>query len=243
MGIPDDANISHFTSQSPYANLMPAICLVVASFEAGSSLDEQVLLPALRFVLEQAPYFWQVVWSHDKYHHDNPQHNITDWMQKAQMYIIDVSERCPDTFIELGRICEYQKQRAANAPIIVLENSEHDAKSKMSSRDGVIQINYTAYAGNHAIEDLAAEFKKAIEGRKSIRDVNTNKSSHYLSPLVLMDIASVKEETAYTLAKEYRTMENFIQVSPSRIVRQIKGLNVNIAEGYQQAVSDLLNDI
>lgn len=244
MVIPNDANITRLPSQSSRAELKPKplICLVVLS--SNSDFYEDVLLPALRLLLEQHPYYWHVVHSHDKKHNDNPQHNITEWMEQAKVYIVDISEQHPDTFVELGRICQFQKQKNMNAPIIVLE-SKKDVEIKLSSREEVMRIAYKSYEGKHAISDLAAELKEAIENRDSVQKLNADRQAHYLSAKTLVECARVNDEDAPALTKMYETMENFLLASPGSIIRLLRrqGLNKTTVEGYKQEIKKLLDDM
>ena len=252
MGVPNDANISLFPQQSPQNNLKPVTCLVVLSLEKNSSFYENVLLPAIRSVLENDPYYWQVVHSHDKNHSDNPQQNISKWMEQAEFYIVDISEQQPDTFIELGRICENQKHKGANVPIIVLEKkldneSKTDNTSKISLRDEIMRIDYTPFKGEHAIDDLAIEFRKGIEGRQSIlknaQQLNATRQAHYLSRQVLMDVTRMQEKDASILVENYGTMENFVQTQPHKIARLLKISNSTLVDAYLEAIKKLLNEI
>src|SRR5690242_8637653 len=81
-------------STKQFASDEHIICLVILPFNNDPPFDyENVLLPALRIVLEQAPYYWQLAYFNDKSFDDTIDKNTEAWMERAHAYIVDTSDR------------------------------------------------------------------------------------------------------------------------------------------------------
>jgi molecular chaperone HtpG len=217
------------------------ICMVALPFKDNETFAyKTVLLPALRTVLEQAPYYWQVVRADEGYFEETIERNVAAWMKLARAYIADISDLNPNVMMELGYMRWARKQ---GQPVVVLERN--DAKNgHLADLAGLILVRYPAANGNYAVNELAqalkAEFDKDTGG---IQNLNRQKDAHYLSPLLLREKFRVDDQTATILSKAYITMESFVLADGDDIRRKAPGLSRGVANGLKEDVVDLLKEL
>jgi hypothetical protein len=217
-------------------------CLVILPFNDRLNdlpfLYEAVLLPALRNVLEQAPYYWQLAYSNDRSFDDTIDLNIEAWMKRAQAYLVDTSDRDPDVMMELGSIRRAKRQQ----PLIVLER---DGTNHLPDKSGITRISYPNANGTHAIDEISEALGTAFGEKSSIQELNSTKKAHYLSPLLLRNELQIgDDQLAKDLARVYVTMEAFSVAKVKDICRNVRGLSNHapLATGYKNAVASLLKE-
>jgi tetratricopeptide (TPR) repeat protein len=96
--------------------------------EDKDSFYQNVLLPALRKILEFRPYYWQVGYRKDSLSYRNGKcqscRGSSDekcWLNCAQIYFADISERNPDVILELGYI--WRIVQAEKRSLIILHQN------------------------------------------------------------------------------------------------------------------------
>jgi len=228
------------TRSQPDGSNKHIICLVILPFKENPAAlpfaYESVLFPALRNVLEQHPYYWQVACSNDKFHDDTVDINTEIWMKQAQAFIVDVSDRDPDVMVKFGNIEAQAKRR--KQPIFILER---EGVPQLPSKSGITRIAYRTHSGPHTIDDITKDLASAFAGKPKVKDILVVSHYHYLSDLLLMGKEfSMSHETATALSSKYQTMEAFQSASLDDICKTILGLSSQVARGYQEAVRALL---
>src|SRR2546428_1684857 len=175
------------------------VCFVALPFNDNEAFAyKTILLPALRFVFEQSPYYWQVVRADDTIFASTIAENIADWMQIADVGIADISDLNANVMMELG----YMYWRKPKRPLFVLERI--GTGQHLSDLAGVIRVTYpkVAYGNdpsskNHAITDIAELLKVEFAKRQDIiKILKSVRQHHYLSPLVVSQVCSVDDQVA-----------------------------------------------
>ena len=214
-------------------------CLVALPFKDSQTFAyETVLLPALRVVLEQEPYYWQVVRADEKYYRTTVNENVGAWMKRAHAYIADISDVNPNVMMELGYM-HWAKEPWQ--PIIVLERAQ--TGKHLADLGGIIRIPYPDSNGRHAVSEIAEALKAELAKDEGIQKLNSMKEEYYLSPLVLRDTFGVNDEVARELARSYVTMENFVAADVEDIRRHASSLPRYMASGLQQEVAQRLKEL
>ncbi len=216
------------------------ICLVIFPVGPDQTFDyKNTLLPALREVLEQRPYYWEVADVNDKYYSDNTGSS----MKFAQACIVDISDQNPDMFVELGRI--HGARKDGSPLIIVLERES--IKIRLSIESDIIHRSYPVVTDKHAVAELALALKKAFDNGV-IERLNATKEHHYLSPLMFK--GGTSDDVAIALSRKYKTMEAFTSAKSKDILQYLRGelgsnqnLNSDMIVGYKRSVSDVLKDL
>ena len=226
------------TSNQIQLNVSPkhVICFVAMPFsDSGIVRYETVLLPALREVLEQYPYYWQVGRADDKYFSQTIFDNIAHWMKRAHIYIADISELNPNVMMELGYMYWAKKPRQ---PLFVLESSNNIGQH-LTDLAGVIRIRYTPSSGTHAVDDVAKELSDEFDKRRPIQIPNA-RNEHYFSDLFILNILGADAWFADVLSKKYVTMENFVNTSVNDIFFYLQNLG-HSPHGIVNMISTLQN--
>lgn len=227
------------------------VCFVALPFNDNDKFAyKTVLLPALRLVLEQSPYYWQVVRADDTIFASTISENIADWMQLASVGIADISDLNPNVMMELG----YMYWRKPILPLFVLERI--GTGHHLSDLAGIIRVTYSNVAynndstsKNHAITDIAKFLKVEFAKRQDIiKNLKPTKPHHYLSPLVVSQVCAVDDQIAFAYAEVYKTMEVFVSVDAKSLSRELHTqkdvyLNPTIIVAHQRVIKNLLSKL
>ena len=214
------------------------VCFAALPFQDSETFAfKTVLLPALRKVLELAPYFWQVARADDAIHAPKVEENVDVWLRQSDAYIADISTLNVNVMMELGFM--HWAQPARDRPRLVLERE--GTQPKVTDLGGFITVRYPQVEGDEAIDELARAFATKFADVQAVQRLNREKRAHYLSPILLQTVCEVKEDRANLLSKKFVTMEAFVAASVEDVVK-VSGLNRGRAEGIQKDVGDLLEN-
>jgi molecular chaperone HtpG len=193
-----------------------------------------VLLPALRVVLEQAPYFWQIVRADEAYQGETVPDSVGIWLQRADAYIADISTLNANVMMELG-FMQWEK-RARNRPRLVLERE--GAGAWLANLGGFIKVRYPKVDGREAVEDLAKSLADEFAKIPAVKQLNRKKGAHFLSTLFLKSEFHLETDAAALLSKKFETMEAF---ADAKVVDIVPILTPRMAEGIKQEVAERLD--
>ena len=195
---------------------------------------ETVLLRALRTVLEQEPYYWQVARTNEQYIAETKELSVVQSMIQARAFVADISDRDPDVMMELGYMRWGKK---SEQPLILLQRESTNHSS--SHLDGFIRIAYPDARGDHAIGEIAKVLQVGFAKHEAVRKLNDGKLAHYLSPLLLSSAPfNVTEDIAKKLSEAYTTVESFVGASPKDIINRVPGYNRKMADTLRQVVAE-----
>jgi hypothetical protein len=176
-------------------------CLV-----ALPSKDEEILLPALREVLELFPYYWQVTSIHDKFLDVTISGNALAWLKRANAFIVDISEENSDIILQIGTMLS---ARQDEQPLILLkrQNSMYEGPDGL---EGFFRISYPVInaSDEYTIHRVADALRDEFAKYEAIQRLNRSKQAHYLSPLMLEGKFYLNIEIAEKLSQTFITMQN-----------------------------------
>ncbi|MBP5974171.1 ATP-binding protein [Brasilonema sp. CT11] len=162
------------------------------------------LLQAVRQVLEDQPYGWQVIRADESHRGVTITENVRGHIARSHCYIAEISDGNPNVFLEIGRMSHY-----ADRPLIYL--CREDAKDKIAADlAGIIYNNYLWDEQNPKIDVLAAQLKKVFDNREDVKKLKSSRKKIYLSADLLMSKGECKREIAQALASHYQTVEAFL---------------------------------
>ena len=216
-------------------------CMVALPFKDNETFAyENVLLPALREVLELDPFYWQVVRADEKYHAENVPENVQAWMQRSHAYVVDISDCNPNVMMELG----YMKWGVPDRPRILL--CREGTQRNLSDLGGTIVIRYPNATGDHAVEDVAEALRaEFVKNESALARLEDQRTAHYLSPLWLRDEMGLDLTPAETFNRAFPTMEALRDASAKDVTAKLKGLKGGavLGPGVQKAVTDKLAEL
>lgn len=220
------------------------VCFVALPFEDEEFAYKTVLLPALRSVFEQHPYYWQVVRADDTIFASTVAENVADWMQQADVSIADISNLNANVMMELG----YMYWRKPKRPLFILERA--GTGKHLSDLAGVIRLSYKnvlylddPLSKKHAVDDLAEELKVIFTKRQDIKNLKSITRQHYLSPLTLVSKCDISSALADSLAQEYVTMENLQAATDADMRRSFPETNFMTLAMIRNCVNELMKGL
>ncbi len=207
------------------------ICLATLPAEAPTTFAyRSILLPALQEVLEQGPYYWQVITTDQVYYEETFERNFVACVHQAHAFVADISDPDPNMMLELGYI---RWGRDADRPLVLLERE--GTRNDLPNLAGFNRIRYPDARGQHALSDFAQALRAGFAKHKALQELNRKKSAHFLSPLLLSNTFNIQKDVAEQLSRAFVTMENFVNASIGDI-RQRTNLSPGIARGIQQDI-------
>jgi molecular chaperone HtpG len=206
----------------------------IMCFFAVPFRDEyDVVLEALRSVLEDAPYFWEVARADRKFFERTVPDNVGMWISRAQCYVVELSDCNPNVMMELGQMYWgypgrpiYLLQREGSKPDIVDLGARLRIKYPWSDRPSREDIERT----------LRAEFAKFTELPSA-----ANKR-HYLSAYAMKDLKWIDQQIKQQVAQRYTTIEEFVSRDSKLIAEDMReyGVPVDLVKVIQDGLRSRL---
>jgi molecular chaperone HtpG len=203
------------------------VCLLAVPFEK----DYDVLLEALRDVLEVAPYFWQVARADKRFFANDVPNNMAYWIARAQCFAADISEMNENVMMEVGLMYWGYPSK----PLLLLQRDT--VQSRIVDLGGRLRVKYPW-------GDLPDQSRMAMALHQEIKKFeelkNLNAQAHYLS-VRLMRADFIPPILATALADRYETVEDLIQTDAAAISHD---LGIRFAPtGVVQEVQSYLHDV
>lgn len=200
-------------------------CFVSFSFSGYDAVFE-----ALREVLEQKPFFWQLVRADNEQLDKDISISIYKHIGRAHCYIAEVSEQSFNVGFELGYI-----QQFAERPSILLLREDTKEKRLPANIRGAIYVPYPS--PNMRKDDLVRILRERLSSSRipSLRKISGTK--RFLSPFVLHGFGLAMDKSE-SLSQTYVTVEQFL----SQDIRSISR-NENIPEDMIRALQNNLRSL
>jgi molecular chaperone HtpG len=217
-------------------------CLAVLPSEDRKSFAyETILIPALRTVLEQSPYYWQVVRDNDKYFEETVAGNLSAWVEVAHAFIADISDLNPNVMMELGYMLSFIEK--VERPLVVLERNGTNSGSQLTNLAGFIFVSYPDLSNKYAIDEIAESLRVEFAKKEDIQILNKTRQAHYLSSLILINRFRLEKQTSDNLSRAFITMENLESANVKDITRRVPDLPSGIASGLKKDIASLLKKL
>jgi molecular chaperone HtpG len=175
------------------------------------------LLQAVRQVLEDKPYGWQVIRADEQQRGITITENVRGHIARSHCYIAEISDGNPNVFLEIGRMSHY-----AARPLIYL--CQEDAKDKVAADlAGIIFSTYAAWNEQKPnIDGLATQLKKLFDGREDLKLLRASRKKIYLSADVLIRKGECQSTIAQALVSRYHTVEDFLAEDPLDVATKLQ---------------------
>jgi len=173
------------------------------------------LLKAVRQVLEDKPYGWQVFRADETHQATTISENVRGHIARSHCYLADISDRNPNVFLEIGRMSHY-----AERPLVYL--CREDATSHIAADlAGLIYSTYKAWGENPNIDALAGQIKDLISSRSELKQLRNGKKT-YLSADLLERRGDCQPNVARIIAEHYQTVEKFLEEDGAVIAESLQ---------------------
>ena len=181
----------------------------VSCFVAFDFAKRGELFEALRDVLQDRPYCWEVVRADEVV--DNPDllPNLTEKMCRAHCFVAEISDGNPNVMIELGMMLSLQR------PFLLLR----DARVKMQHWANLQGKLFESYKTSGDVP-LHQQLQEIIHRQNGLQDIVRKVHPFFLSPVLLrgsgVDIAMIE-----AVCREYSTVQSFLEAKPEAIAQRL----------------------
>jgi molecular chaperone HtpG len=183
-------------------------CFVTLPFQE----EYEVVLDALRDVLEVAPYFWEVVRDNEQYFASDVPHNVGQWIARAHCFIVEISECNENTMMELG----YMYWSYPDIPLLLLQRE--GTERRMANLGERIRVSYP-WEETPNRSTIVAKLKEEIKKHDRIKGMKGEK--HFLSERIMQQ-SWIPKDLAKTLSEQYETVEDLLADEPNTIKRKAR---------------------
>jgi molecular chaperone HtpG len=201
-----------------------AIPYVYCFFAMPFKEECNIIFNAVKNILEEEPYGWRVIRADSEQRGLTISSNVESHITNSDCYVADVSEMNPNVFLEIGRMSYYKKGNDVTSnyyrPIIYLccEDKRDNIPSDLS---GYIFYTY-ASSSSTSLMCISKEIRQKLGSDSSLKTIREKKKKEiYLSPDLLVRHNICDLEMASRIADEYKTVESFRRVDPSKIAENL----------------------
>lgn len=205
-------------------------CLVALPFDDAYD----VVLEALRDILEDKPYFWQVVRADKQYFANDVPNNLAQWIARAHCYAVDISELNENVMMELG----YMYWAYPKRPLFLMQRE--GTTNRIVDLGGRLRAKYPFDESPNQIR-IAAALRDDIKKREDFTKLKGD--AHYLSERVLK-ADFITPKLAKALVGRFDTVEQLLESDAAEITTDLtarlapSGI-VNEIQKYLRDVCDI----
>jgi len=210
---------------------------IVILLMVGEGEKYRTLEQAVRRVFECPPYYFEVRSPSDYTYKPDRLENIREHINRAQGFIVEISELNPNIMFELGAVTLSERNR----PIFPLR-SQNATAEVIASFSNQIHITYSEL--NQSVEQLTSEIRHAFErdGRivhEGINALLSHRQKRYLSCTLLKNLPRTRlnSDEISSLLKHYTTVEDLLAAEPTAVSRAT-GLQEYVISALRGGITD-----
>jgi molecular chaperone HtpG len=187
----------------------------ISCFFAMPYAGYETLLEAVKMVLEDSPYGWQVIRADDKHHEITISDNVKRHIDQAHCYISEISDGNSNVFMEIGRMGYYEDRS-----LIYL--CRNDAEDRIpADLSGHLYFIYNSLDQKNAkLEELTEHLRKEFNRKPELANLRGEKDI-YLSPSILVYHDQCDEKLAKKISSKYTSVETFLSLQPEEVAKVI----------------------
>jgi molecular chaperone HtpG len=190
-------------------------CFVAMPFGNHQSNN---LYKALEQVLEDEPFFWNVVRADEEVNDARLWENVERQMSRAHCFIAEVTTHNPNVMIEIGRMEVFKR------PLLLLKQKDSQ-ELPADIRERLYVEHESSEIGETLIESLREQILKQ-------QRFCQQQGERYLSEVILRKIQGLDEQLCRKIAREFETCDDFLNVVPDQIAPKfgVNPLLVRVAQ-------------
>lgn len=197
----------------------------VTCFVAFDYDQKKHVFEALRDILQDRPYFWEVVRADARIENSALLPNLTRQINKADCFIVELSDRNPSVLLELGMILTKER------PYLLLWNKTQQME-RTEGWTNLIGILRTEYQPLATGDPLRETLQQAIQKQGPFQTLAQQKRPKYLSPIIWRG-AKMGTELPLAVSKTYQTVEEFVHADPDAVANRV-GASPFFIRGLQE---------
>ncbi len=197
-------------------------CFVAMPF---SNPQANTLYKALEQVLEDEPFFWNVIRADEQVTDARLWKSVEQQMSRAHCFIAEVTNHNPNVMIEIGRMEVFKR------PLLLLKQ-----KDSQELPADIRERLYVEYADNESGEKLVESLREQILRQQRFCQQEGEK---YLSEVILKKIEGLNEQLCRKIAREFETCDDFMSVEPDTIAPRL-GVSPLLVRVAQEGLLNIL---
>jgi molecular chaperone HtpG len=204
-------------------------CFFAMPFNDEYSIIEQ----AMKRVLEDKPYGWQVFLARDLHKERRIYDNVRAHIAQSHCYIAEISEQNPNVFLEIGKMSHYEDR-----PLVLLRSKDSPEEVPVDLRD----LLYLEYQRVDDLEKLIEQIKDKLQLIPELQKLRSG-NKIYLSQTVLEKQADISSTTVKKIVDRFQTVEALCATDSEQISEEldIQVISVQSAQKAMKKYFGLLN--
>jgi molecular chaperone HtpG len=158
------------------------------------------LLNAVRQVLQEQPYGWEVTRADSEHLSDTIPTNVRDHIAQSHCYLAEVTDGNLNVFLEIGHISQYREQ---GRPLIYL--CKEGGKLPIDIANDLLSYYNPELSEPELVDQLRQELSK----KRSIRELRKSPEDSFLSPEILDGIGQLRPSIITAVIEHYKTIGTF----------------------------------
>jgi molecular chaperone HtpG len=182
-------------------------CFVAFDFDARSHFFD-----CLRQILQDRPYFWEVVRADASVEHSDLLTNLYGKMSRSHCCVVELSERNPNVMLELGLVL------AMGRPYLLLWDQNAQLDKDIADLAGKLRQDYDGRAPAEAMSQQLAE---ALRRHRPIQALVGLGHPKYLSSTI-MRVPGIESTPAQAICGLFSTVEQFLAADAVAVAQRIQ---------------------
>jgi molecular chaperone HtpG len=201
-------------------------CFVALPFKT----EYDILVEALREVLEVAPYFWKVERADTRFFESTIADNVRRWIARSQCFAVDLSEGNDNVMMELGHMYWGYPERQ----LILLQRE--NIERRLADLGERIRIFYP-WDNPPSQKNIVAKLREEIRKFDELKGLKGQ--AHYLSSRLIS--TWIQSGLAEALARDSETVEEFVNKDPVIISSSLgaQQISVDLIQALQKNLRDV----
>jgi len=168
---------------------------------------------AVKRVLEDKPYGWQVILARDLHKDRRIFENVRAHIAQSHCYIAEISEQNPNVFLEIGKMSHYADE---SRPLILLRSKDAAEEVPADLRDFL----YLEYERVTDLEKLIEDIREKLKTKPELQKLKSGKNT-YLSRTILGLKADISPTSVNKIADRFKTVEDLCKAPMEETANEI----------------------
>jgi molecular chaperone HtpG len=202
-------------------------CFFAMPFNDSYKVVEQ----AMKHILEDKPYGWQVILARDVHKERRLSDNVHAHIAQSHCYIAEISEHNPNVFMEIGKMSHF-----VNRPLILLRSKESIDKVPVDLQEFL----YLEYQKTDNLDMLVEQIKDKLQAIPDLRNLRSDQKI-YLSQSVLGKEADISSTTVKKIVDRFQTVQSLCSADIEKTSKEldVQTASIQVAQEAMKKYFDL----
>jgi len=195
----------------------------VTCFAAFNFAGQEEVFAALCEVLQDRPYYWEVVRADSSVESPNRLENLATQLRQAHCFMVELAESNPSALLELGMILTLER------PYLLLRRENETTGPILSRVAGILSEAYDLF---DSPDTLRQTLDQIIQRHTAFQNLAKQSHPKFLSPQMIVKF-SRDASLANAICKGHKIVEEFIKADPNAVAKQVQS-RPYVIQGLQE---------